>query len=50
MLELSDDPRYEQRRTAFEQARTGRGIDRMDEIRYAVLERTGRIAIVPKRP
>ena len=32
----------------LEEARRARGIKRLDEIDYAVLERTGRIAVIPR--
>ncbi|MGV3592455.1 MAG: DUF421 domain-containing protein [Gammaproteobacteria bacterium] len=35
-------------RDILEAARIGHGIERMDQIKYAILERNGRISIVPK--
>ena len=31
-------------------ARTTQGLERMDQVKYAVLERTGEISIIPKQP
>jgi uncharacterized membrane protein YcaP (DUF421 family) len=42
MFRLDDDD-------VLEQARASQGIERMDQIKYAVLERTGSISVVPKR-
>jgi uncharacterized membrane protein YcaP (DUF421 family) len=33
----------------LEQARATHGLERLDQIRYAVLERSGGISIIPKR-
>ena len=32
----------------LEQARSSQGIERMDQIKYAILERTGSISVIPK--
>jgi uncharacterized membrane protein YcaP (DUF421 family) len=34
-------------RDILESARPSRGLERMDQIKYAVLERSGRISIIP---
>jgi uncharacterized membrane protein YcaP (DUF421 family) len=36
-------------RDILEAARTGYGLERMDQIKYAVLERNGNISIIPKQ-
>jgi uncharacterized membrane protein YcaP (DUF421 family) len=34
----------------LERARTIHGLERLDQIKYAVLERDGQISVIPKRP